>query len=66
MHPFPRVGDKVIATTRSCYGAANRKQQYRGTVEAVTEHFMVISTDKYRITILAVDLKCGQAEVKHC
>lgn len=55
-----KVGDKVIATMRSC-GLGHRGQRYSGTVEAVTECFTVIYTGRCRVTVLAADLHCGQA-----
>jgi hypothetical protein len=35
--------------------------RYTGTVEAVTEYFTVIYTGRYRVTVSAADLHCGQA-----
>ena len=58
-----KVGDKVIATMHSNY-IGNREQRYSGTVEAVTECFTVIYTGRYRVTVLAADLHCGQAVIQ--
>lgn len=62
MHAL-KVGDKVIATMRSC-DTGDRARRYSGTVEAVTECFTVIDTGRYRVTVSAADLHCGQAVIE--
>ncbi|MBS3937532.1 MAG: hypothetical protein KGZ50_03005 [Peptococcaceae bacterium] len=57
----PRPGDKVIVTMRDSTRGHRRIMRYTGTVEAVTEYFTVIYTGRYRVTVSAADLHCGQA-----